>query len=345
MNIDSIMYSHSYVQMKVIKFDWGKLEGTYDVCECWVWILFEPVIFAGNIRRGFPTTGLKMIWTLKSFVVALGCDKVLYSVHTKFNLCFQERQIIDVESAARLILDSISRFLTYSHCSYFFLFVPMCSYCLSPFLAICFTGRESLQVLSPYLLITPYSLVLVEEKMLKWSCLGSFTKGNPAVPKKPSGGLVDFVSCYCWCFRNPGVHHLGCIKTLMKNGINMVKLSTTCFFSPDFWTHQPYVVFLVPTSTIEFHNVGRRPAMNLPADGGGSWGALDVTEGGGEGGKVLKLPNRNHLWWTGYVSYGMLRMYDDVLWCISTTVCIFYNNVWGVHIYLFTCLYLKEHEM
>ena len=37
--------------------------------------------------------------------------------------------------------------------------------------------------------------------------------------------------------------------------------------------------------------------MNLPADGGGggSWGALDVTEGGGEGGKVLKLPNRNHL--------------------------------------------------
>ncbi len=217
MNIDSIIYSHSYVQMKVIKFDgenWRELMMSVNVG----FGSFLSLSSLPETRRFFPTTGLKMIWTLKSFVVALGCDKVLYSVHTKFNLCFQERQIIDVESAARLILDSIARFLTYSHCSYFFLFVPMCSYCLSPFLAICFYWTwksSSLISLSPYHSLFPR---FCWRKNAKWSCLGSFTKGNPAVPKKNFRWVGGLRFLLLLMVQKSGEHHLGCIKPLWTMG-------------------------------------------------------------------------------------------------------------------------------
>ena len=60
MNIDSIIYSHSYVQMKVIKFDgenWRELMMSVNVG----FGSFLSLSSLPETRRFFPTTGLKMI--------------------------------------------------------------------------------------------------------------------------------------------------------------------------------------------------------------------------------------------------------------------------------------------
>ena len=154
--------------------------------ECWV-LIFLNLACLLETRRGFPTKGSNMFWTLKSCFVELGCDKVLYTVDTEFQ---KGKSLIDVELAACLILDCIVRFVTFSHCSYGF---PTVSSDQSCRLVLHFLLDVKV-FLSPYRFLSSLSPCFSKKETS--SGLGFMHQAQPAVSLKANTNLqLKFQVC------------------------------------------------------------------------------------------------------------------------------------------------------